>query len=133
MQLTSKQINSKIGKIKFDDFDLIVAIARNGIPVARILSKKLNLPIKVLWLRFRDKDQNKIYKKPKLLRKFSKIKDKKVLLVDDVSKSSSTLKKAKEILEGNKIKTFVVNGKADYNLFDYRFCLKMPWKTNRNY
>ncbi|MBP7434248.1 hypothetical protein KA996_11965 [bacterium] len=52
---------------------------------------------------------------------------KKILVVDDRSKTGATLQKAKELLAGAAlVKTFAVNGKADYSLFDEP-CFKMPW------
>jgi len=46
---------------------------------------------------------------------------------DTVARTGKTLEKAKEILGGNEIKTFVINGKADYSLFDYKECIEWPW------
>ena len=34
---------------------------------------------------------------------------------------------AKEILEGNEVKTFVLNGEADYSLFNEEECIQWPW------
>ena len=55
------------------------------------------------------------------------LKDKKILLVDTVSRTGKTLKKAKQLLKGNKIKTFVINGKADYQIINKKECVLMPW------
>jgi len=49
------------------------------------------------------------------------------LLVDDFSRTGKTFEEAKKILKGSKIKTFVVNGKADYGLHNYPCCVKFPW------
>jgi xanthine phosphoribosyltransferase len=54
-------------------------------------------------------------------------KDKKILLVDDRIKSGSTIVVAKQILsEAKVVKTFAVNGNADYALFN-ESCFRFPW------
>ena len=53
---------------------------------------------------------------------------KKVLLVDDVSRSGRTIARAREYLVGNTVRTFLLNGAADYRLYDNSECLRMPWK-----
>ena len=52
---------------------------------------------------------------------------KSILLVDDRIKTGATIKLARELLkEARSIKTFAVNGTADYALFD-ETCFKFPW------
>ena len=58
-------------------------------------------------------------------------KEKKVLLVDDVSRTGATLGKAKELLKGNEVNTFVLKGKADYSIFEIDGCVEWPW--NKTY
>jgi len=54
-------------------------------------------------------------------------KNKKILLVDDRIKSGSTIKLARELLkEAALIKTFAVNGNADYPLY-HETCFRFPW------
>ena len=54
-------------------------------------------------------------------------KDKSILLVDDRIKTGSTIRLACELLkEARLVKTFAVNGTADYALFD-ETCFKFPW------
>lgn len=54
-------------------------------------------------------------------------KGKSILLVDDRIKTGATIKLARELLkEARCIKTFAVNGTADYALFD-ETCFKFPW------
>jgi len=125
--LTLAQINKKIKAIKFPKFDLIVAIGKDGIFPASLLHHFLKLPVKVIWINYRNKNNKPIRKEPILKKPFKKIEKKKILLVDTISKTGKTLKKAKEVLKGNKIKTFVINGKADYSLFNYKECIEWPW------
>ena len=124
-----KQIKNKLNKVVFQEkFDLIIAIARGGIVPGFLISQKLETDYDLLWLRFRD-DKNKIiFSHPRLLKplKFN-FQGKRILLVDDVCKTGSTFKVAARHLKAAKsIKTFVINGKADYCLYDEE-CFKFPW------
>lgn len=130
-KLTLHQITNKLKKINFPKFDLIVAIGKDGIMPAFLLNHFLKMPVQVIWLNYRDKNNKPIGKKPILIKplnkKLKKIKNKRILLVDAVSRTGKTLDKAKQLLKGNKIKTFVINGKADYSLFNYKECIEWPW------
>ena len=128
-KLTLKQIIKRIKKIKFQRFDLIVAIGKDGIMPASLLRYFLDLPVYVIWLNYRDSNNNPIRKSPILTKplNFKKIKNKRILLVDTVSRSGKTMAKAKKLLEGNRIKTFVINGKADYSLYNFKECIEWPW------
>jgi len=143
-KLTLKQIIDKIRKIDFPKFDLIIAIGKDGIMPASLLHHFLKIPVKVMFINYRDDKNKPIRKEPILTKPFSEIKNKKILIVDTVSKTGKTLKKAKEILKlsnesekglgnsknllrGNNIKTFVINGKADYSLFNFKECIEWPW------
>jgi hypoxanthine phosphoribosyltransferase len=125
-KITKKQISEKIKKIKFSNFDLIVAISRGGIPVSKILSGYLKLKVRTLHINYRDDTHTPKYKSPRII-KTLKLKNKKILLVDDVSRTGKTLRTAKKILKENKVKTFVINGKADYSLYNTKECFKFPW------
>jgi len=127
---TIDEILNKIKAIKFqEDFDTIVAIARGGIFPAALLQQKLMIDLEIIWLNFRDEKQQPQHDEPVLLKPISFIyKDKKILLVDDRSRTGKTFDKGKALLKGAKfIKTLVVNGKADYPLFD-EDCFTFPWK-----
>lgn len=114
--------------IKFEYFDLIVAIGNGGIIPAALLQKKLDIPMKIININYRDSSHTPKYDDAVLLEDEEfPLKGIKILLVDDVSRTGKTLRKAKEYLKGNKIKTFVTNGKADHYLFNQEECLLMPW------
>jgi len=124
-----KQIQNKLDRVVFDkNFDMIVAIGRGGVTPGFLVSKKLKKDLELVWLRFRD-DENKVaFKQPKLIKKLEfNFKNKNILLVDDISRTGTTFKAASKYLKGSKsIKTFVINGKADYYLYDEN-CFKFPW------
>lgn len=127
-QISFDLLLKKLKKIKFDDFDLVVGIGMSGLIPASIISYLLNKEMKIINIKYRDNKNKIIYKNPRIMNKNDfKIKNKKILIVDDVSRTGKTLQAAKKSLNGNEIKTFVINGKADYSLFNTKECLKMPW------
>lgn len=112
----------------YDEFDLIVAIANGGIVPAAIINQRLQKEIHLLKINLRDEYQHPKYDQPKLLSPIDfDFKDKRILLVDDRIKTGSTIQLAKKLMEEAKfIKTFAVNGNADYALYD-ESCFKFPW------
>ena len=115
--------------IKFNEtFDIIVAIANGGIIPAAIINQQLNIGVELLKINLRDPHQIPKYDSPKLVSPIDfDFKDKTVLLVEDRIKTGATVKYALELLkEAKQIKTFAVNGKADYSLYDEE-CFRFPW------
>ena len=128
--LTLNQIKDKLKDITFPKFDLIIGIATDGIKPAELLSDYLNIPFEIIHLNYRNKENIPIRDEPietKENKNISNLNDKNILIVDSISKTSKTLNKAKDILKNNNIKTFVINGKADYFLFNYDECINWPW------
>ncbi len=124
-----EHIKAKIQLLTFSEhFDLVVAIARGGIMPAALLRQKLDCDMELLWLNLRNEQHQKVYEEPLLLKPLNfSVTGKTVLLVDDRSRTGTTLEYAKKILaDAALIKTFVINGKADYALFDEP-CFRMPW------
>ncbi len=116
--------------IQFEEkFDLIVAIANGGIIPAAILNQRLDLEVQLLKINLRDPSQKPKYDSPKLIAPVNfGFKDKTILLVEDRVKTGSTLNYAKSLLEkeAKLVKTFAVNGNADYALYN-EDCFKFPW------
>lgn len=112
----------------WEDFDLIVAIANGGIIPAAILNQKLELEIYLLKINLRDANQNPKYTSPILLAPIDfDYKGKRILLVEDRVKTGSSLNFAKALLkDAALIKTFAVNGNADYALYN-ESCFRFPW------
>jgi xanthine phosphoribosyltransferase len=108
---------------------MIVAIANGGIVPAGIINQKLNTEVKILHINFRDDYQQPKYSTPKLVKPIDfEFQGKKILLVDDRIKTGATIDVAKKLLEGAKlIKTFAVNGNADYALYN-ESCFRFPWR-----
>ena len=111
-----------------ETFDLIVAIANGGILPAAIINQRLNIEFQTIKISLRDEFQQPKYDSPKLLQPVNfDFSGKRILLVDDRIKTGSTIKLANEILKkAAVIKTFAVNGNADYALFN-ESCFRFPW------
>ena len=111
-----------------EEFDIIVAIANGGIIPAGILNQRLNIEFQTIKINLRDPAQRPKYDAPKLLSPVDfDFAGKRLLLVDDRIKTGSTIQLAKAVLhEAAVIKTFAVNGQADYALFD-EACFRFPW------
>lgn len=123
------EIEGRINVLQFaEDFDLIVAIANGGIIPAALLQQKLKIPVELLKISFRDTTHKPLYDSPQLVKPIGfAITGKKILLVEDRVKTGATLGYAKQLLNGaTLVKTFAVNGKADYPLYDEN-CFSFPW------
>lgn len=112
-----------------ESFDMIVAIANGGIIPAALLNQRLNIELQLLRINLRAPNQQPIYDSPQLLHpiEFS-YKDRNIVLVEDRVKTGATLQFAKELLskEAALVKTFAINGPADYSLYN-ESCFKFPW------
>ena len=111
-----------------ETFDLIVAIANGGIIPAAILNQRLQIDIQLLKINLRDPYQQPKFDLPQLISPIDfDYKNKSILLVEDRVKTGATLQFAKHLLQGAKeVKTFAVNGNADYSLYD-EACFRFPW------
>lgn len=129
MSKTFEEVFEKFKEIQFGEkFDLIVAIANGGIIPAAILNQRLNIEIQFLKINLRDPNQKPKYDAPLLIAPVDfEFEGKSILLVEDRVKTGSTLKYAQSLLQGAKeIKTFAVNGNADYALYN-EDCFRFPW------
>ena len=129
MSRSMNEVMERFRSIEFyDDFDIIVAIANGGIVPAGIINQRLQIEVKLLKINLRDEFQRPKYDKPQLIAPIDfDFKGKRILLVDDRIKTGSTIELAKELMfEAQFIKTFAVNGNADYALFN-ETCFKFPW------
>ncbi len=111
-----------------ENFDLIVAIANGGIIPAAILNQRLNIELNLLKINLRDPFQKPKFDAPRLLEPINfEFKGKKVLLVEDRIKTGATINLALDLLkDAQLIKTFAVNGLADYALYN-ETCFRFPW------
>jgi xanthine phosphoribosyltransferase len=128
-QKSFSEVMERFINIEFEEtFDIVVAIANGGIVPAGIINQRLNADFQTIKINLRDSQQKPRFDEPKLLSPVDfEFKNKRILLVDDRIKTGSTIKLAKELLkDAQLIKTFAVNGTADYALFD-ELCFRFPW------
>jgi xanthine phosphoribosyltransferase len=124
-----EEVMQRFREIRFHEtFDMIVAIANGGIIPAAIINQRLNIDIRLLKINLRDQDQKPKFDSPKLVSPIDfDYNDKTILLVEDRIKTGATVQFAIDLLHGaRQIKTFAVNGKADYALYD-ESCFRFPW------
>ncbi|MDR1146768.1 MAG: hypothetical protein LBK71_11635 [Verrucomicrobiales bacterium] len=117
-----------------ESFDLLVAIASGGIIPGALLNERLRLPFDLLHINFRDADHAPRGPQPVLLRPLGfDCAGKRVLLADDRVKTGTTIAFARHLLSAARaIKTFAINGSADYALFN-EDCFRMPWRIAENF
>ena len=129
MARTFNEVMDRFRSITFEDeFDLIGARANGGRVPAGMINQRLQKEVHLLKINLRDEYQHPKYDRPKLLAPIDfDFRNKRILLVDDRIKTGSTIMLAKELMQDARmIKTFAVNGNADYALFD-ETCFKFPW------
>lgn len=122
-------VAERIRTVKFrEEFDMIVAIANGGIIPAALLNQRLNVEFQLLKLHLRDTNQKPLYDVPQLVEEVKfEVEGRTILLVEDRVKTGVTLNYARQLLSGAKlVRTFAVNGKADYCLYD-ESCFRFPW------
>jgi xanthine phosphoribosyltransferase len=127
---TFDEVLSRFREIEIkEEFDTIVAIANGGILPASLLNERLGIDFQLIKINFRDEVQRPRYTHPRLLEPLAfDPAGRRILLVDDRIKTGSTVVLAKEILSSAAlIRTFAVNGTADYSLYD-EACFRFPWK-----
>jgi len=125
-------VQKRIKELRFHEtFDLIVAVARGGIIPAVLLQAVHGWDLEWIWLNFRADDQTPVRPRPELVKPltFDPV-GRSILVVDDRSRTGGTLNRARELLVGARVlKTLVVNGQADYVLFD-EDCFYFPWRMD---
>lgn len=128
--LSFREITERLKTIDLPHIDVVVGIGSGGIVPAGFVAFHLNAELKVMVLNYRDEKNNPRYDDPKVIEKPDwDLKDKKILLVDDVSVSGKTMNAALDLLKGYNVQTLAMKGKADYVLFpEIKDCVKWPWK-----
>lgn len=122
-------IAGKIRRLKFNDsFDMVVGIASGGIVPAYMIAAHLKTPLEFIWINFRNIENIPQRESPILVKPISFVfENKSILLVDDRIQSGKTLEYTRSLLKtARSVKTFSINGKADYYLFDEE-CFTEPW------
>jgi hypoxanthine phosphoribosyltransferase len=123
-------ISAALDKFILPDVDFVIGIAEGGLVPASLAAYKLGRELKTIKINLRDENNNPRYENPKVLQRLNEeIRNKKILLVDDVSVTGKTLEAAKSLFPNNAITTFAMKGKADLVLFpEIKECVNWPWK-----
>ena len=127
-------IASRLKQLDLPDVDRVVGIATGGIVPASLVAYKLERPLSLLHIKYRDEGNAPLYNAPVLQSSDGLLLDEsnasqRLLLVDDVSVSGKTLELARKTLRRHQILTLVMKGEADYQLFpEIESCVDWPWK-----
>jgi hypoxanthine phosphoribosyltransferase len=132
--LSFREIKKRLDCLVLPDFDFIIGIAAGGVIPATLVAYKTGIELKLIKINFRDESNNPQHHEPIILNGLdSDIKDKRLLLIDDVAVTGKTLKTAKSCMLGNYIETLVFKGRADYVLLpEIDNCVNWPWKFKPN-
>ena len=133
VDISFADIREALNKFSLPDVDFVIGIAEGGLVPASLAAYKLGKELKTIKINLRDDKNNPRYENPKILQSVTEeIKNKKILLVDDVSVTGKTLKVAKSLFPGNTVTTFAMKGKADLVLFpEIKECVNWPWKIHK--
>ena len=128
--LSFREISERLKQTELPETDIVIGIGSGGIVPASIVAFHLNAELKLMVLNYRDDTNKPLYDEPVVLQEPDRnLEGKRILLVDDVSVTGSTMRKALDQLKGLNVKTLAMKGKADYVLFpEISDCVKWPWK-----
>jgi len=114
-----------------DEVDAVVAIARGGIVPGALIAYRLERPLRLLRLTFRDDANAPKTAAPQPLSDAPDVRGQRIVLVDDVTVSGATLRRARELLGADRTTTVAFKGPpgaADVVLFpDVPRCVRWPW------
>jgi hypoxanthine phosphoribosyltransferase len=130
VNLSMAEITRRMKAMEFPEADAVVGIQTGGRIPAALLCFHLGLPLYMLPINFRDQDNNPSFDEPQVVGECGNLPPPgcRVLLADDVSVSGKTMAKAKELLPGRDITSFVLKGRGDLVLFpEIRPCVNWPW------
>jgi uncharacterized protein len=135
VNITFAEVSKKIYEYAWPAFDVVVGIGRGGIVPASLIAHQHQVELHITQVNYRDDANNPRFHSPVLLSDTnpwdSIALDKKILLVDDVSVTGTTMNYVLEYFNNHKVITFALKGKADHVLFsDIKSCVHWPWKVN---
>jgi gluconokinase len=114
-----------------EDVDAVVAVARGGTVPGALVAYRLEKPLRLLRLSFRDDANTPKGSAPEPVGAVPDVRGQRVVLVDDVAVSGATLRRARELLGAAHVVTVAFKGRpaaADVVLFpDVPSCVRWPW------
>jgi uncharacterized protein len=133
--LSFEEISRRLRAFPFPgDMDAVVGIATGGVVPACLIAHQLGKPVFFVSLNYRDETNAPRHPTPLATAPTPEIPHelRRLLVVDEVSVTGSTLAAAKRLLPGRDITTFVLKGRgpADLVLFpELEPCVRWPWKV----
>lgn len=133
--LPFEEISRRLRAFPFPvDIDAVVGIATGGVVPSCMIAHQLGRPVFFVCLNYRDETNTPRHPAPLATAPAPEIPRglQRLLVVDEVSVTGSTLAAAKRLLPGRDITTFVLKGRgpADFVLFpDVESCVRWPWKA----
>jgi len=113
------------------EIDAVVAIARGGTVPGALIAYQLERPLRLMRLSFRDDANTPHSERPEATGPLPDVRGRRILLVDDVTVSGATLRRARELLGAAHTTTVAFKGPpgaADVVLFpDVPACVRWPW------
>ncbi|MDJ0834503.1 MAG: phosphoribosyltransferase [Gammaproteobacteria bacterium] len=127
-----QEIKQRLDEVALPDVDLVVGIHSGGKVAAALIAWKLDRPLTMIHINYRDETNTPRYDAPKLLADpFFPPDCQRILLVDDVAVSGKTLELAKTQLPADEVTTLVLKGRegsADIVVFtEIPTCVNWPW------
>ena len=114
-----------------DQVDAVVAVARGGTVPGALVAYRLEKPLRLLRLSFRDDANAPKASEPVPVGAVPDVRGQRIVLVDDVSVSGATLRRARDLLGAAHVVTVAFKGRpaaADVVLFpDVPTCVRWPW------
>lgn len=111
--------------------DAVVAVARGGTVPGALVAYRLEKPLRLLRLSFRDDANTPKGPHPEPVGAVPDVRGQRIVLVDDVAVSGATLRRARELLDAAHVVTVAFKGRpgtADVVLFpDVPTCVRWPW------
>ena len=129
-RVTLAEVERRLDAIAFPRVDAVIAIERGGRVPGELIASLLDRPIGFLRLAYRDDSNAVRHPAPVVLARTAlpSTAGGRILLVDDVSASGSTLQRATRELPGFEVTTFVLKGTADIVAFpELDACVTWPW------
>lgn len=134
VDLTFSRIAERIRTVPLpprEAVDAVVAIARGGTVPGALIAYRLERPLRLLRLTYRDDANAPAHARPEALSDVPDVRGQRIVLVDDVSVSGATLRRAGELLGAASTTTVAFKGRpdaADVVLFpDVPRCVRWPW------